>query len=136
MKQLVLPALLFISCCITSCNAFMHGYTADKAQNAYYLLTGNNDNFADRRLRYTKGFYKGSPLATFLGEDNHRGTPAFIFEYKKDKRHGIQLFYPALDSVFIFEQPRKNCTCANLVSARTFTEYERLTYEKLKEAKP
>lgn len=122
-----------MAACCTGCNAFMHGYTWQQARNSYYIVNGDKHNFGDRRLKYTQGFYKGSELSAFLSEANYRGKPAFIYEYQAaDKRRGIQLFYPSIDSVFIFEQPKKNCTCSAFKEARKMDEHERLTYEKLK----
>jgi len=131
LKTLITSLMLMIFFNLAGCNAFMYGYTGDKALKAYYLVTGDSENFADKRLKYTKGFYKGSELAVFL-EGDKRGIPAFIYEYEEQKRKGIQLFYPVLDSVFVFEQPRKNCTCSSLKAARKMDDYERLTYERLK----
>lgn len=133
---MIIAAGIVLSLCCISCNAFMHGYTANQAQDAYHLVTGNSNNFGDRRLKYIKGFYKGAEVAAFLSESNHRGAPGFLYEYKVDKRYGILLFYPSLDSVFVFEQPRKNCTCSNLKTARKMDEYERLTYARLKQGTP
>ena len=136
MRKYILAALLMAGIIAGSCNAFMHGYTENKAQNAYYLVTGDKDNFGDRRLKNNKGFYKRSELAGFLGSDNYRGAPQFIYEYETgDKLKGIRLFYPALDSVFIFEQPKKNCACSALKQARKMDGYERLTFQRLKEGK-
>lgn len=65
---------------LVSCKAFMHGYTWSKAQNAYYLVTGNDSDFGNKRLAYNKGFHKNSELANFLNcACNQRGQPSFIF---------------------------------------------------------
>lgn len=90
---------------LSSCNAFMHGYTEKKAQGVYLRVTGEKDNFGDKRLKYNKGFHKNSPLTSFLA---CKGRPAVIYEYKTTaKCRGIRLYYPAIDSVFIFEEPVK-----------------------------
>ena len=105
-KLFLLPVVALF---LTGCKAFMHGYTWNKAQNSYYLVTGADDNFGDRRIEYNKGFHRNSDLTNFLDcKCNDRGSPDFIYEYKsKAKCRGIKLYYVKLDSVFVFEEPRK-----------------------------
>ena len=92
---------------VFSCRSFKHGYTWDKALNSYQLVTGNKDNFGDKRLDYNKGFHRNSQLSEFLG-DHTRGLPNFIYEYQStEKCRGIKLFYVERDSVFVFEEPKK-----------------------------
>jgi hypothetical protein len=127
-----LVATVFIS--LIGCKAFMHGYTWDKAVNSYNLVTGDKENFGDRRLIYNKGFHKCSALANFLDyKSNNRGLPDFIYEYESEtKCRGIKLFYVKLDSVFVFEQPKKNNLSSIQKEARKMDEYERQTFERLK----
>lgn len=116
-----------------SCKAFMHGYTEDKALNAYYLITGRPDEFGDRRLRYNMGFHHHSALSAFLESGR---TPAFIYEYKTpDKRRGIRLFYPQADSVYVFEEPSKGNLRSLQKEARKMDDYERMTFERLRSGK-
>jgi hypothetical protein len=112
----------------------MHGYTWSKAQNTYQLVTGNTANFGDQRLKYNKSFHSNSALANFLDcTCNDRGLPGFIYEYKSvNKCRGIKLFYPKLDSVFIFEEPKKGKLQSILKEARNMDDYERQTYVRLK----
>lgn len=112
----------------------MHGYTWRKAENSYYLVTGNKDNFGDRRLNYNKGFHRNSALSSFLDcKCNDRGQPQFIYEYmSENKCRGIKLFYAKLDSVFIFEEPKKGKLNSVLKEARKMDDYERQTFERLK----
>ena len=122
-------ALMVLATVFTGCKAFMHGYTEDKAQNAYYLVTGNEDNFGDRRIRYNKAFHRHSQLSSFL---ECKGHPAFIYEYKTAARcRGIRLFYPTIDSVFVFEEPRKGNLRSVVKEQRNMDEHERLTFAKL-----
>lgn len=122
---------------LISCKAFMHGYTWSKAENSYYLVTGNKNNFGDRRLKYNKGFHSNSALSNFLDcKCNDRGQPSFIFEYMSEaKCRGIKLFYPKLDSVFVFEEPKKGRLNSVLKESRKMDEYERQTFERLKVGK-
>jgi hypothetical protein len=115
----------------------MHGYTWNKAQNAYYLVTGDKNNFGDKRLTYNKGFHNHSALSNFLDCNcNNRGLPGFIYEYLSDtKCRGIKLFYPVLDSVFIFEEPQKGQLNSVLKEARKMDAYEGQTFERLKAGK-
>lgn len=133
------PYLLIIAIALIliSCNAFMHGYTWSKAENSYYLVTGDKGNFGDKRLKYNKGFHSNSALSNFLDcKCNDRGLPSFIYEYMTDtKCRGIKLFYPKLDSVFVFEEPRKNRLNSIEKEARKMDGYERETYERLKQKK-
>ena len=129
-------ALIF-TVCLLGCKAFKHGLTWSKAQNSYNLVTGNKNNFGDRRLNYNEGFHRNSELSNFLNcKCNDRGLPDFIYEYKTEKkREGIKLFYMKLDSVFVFEEPNKNNLRSIQIEARKMDDYERQTYVRLKENK-
>jgi hypothetical protein len=128
---------LTITFSLVGCKAFMEGYTWDKAENSYNLVTGDKDNFGDKRLNYIKGYRNNSPLANFLeNKCNNRGLPDFIYEYKSEtKCRGIKLFYVKIDSVFVFEEPKKNRVNSIQKEARKMDDYERLTYQRLKEKK-
>ncbi len=126
-------ALLF-TVFLLGCKAFKHGYTWSKAENSYNLVTGDKNNFGDKRLNYNKGFHRNSQLSNFLDCNcNNRGLPDFIYEYKSNlKRRGIKLFYIKLDSAFVFEEPKKNNLNSIQKEARKMDDYERQTYERLK----
>ncbi len=126
--------VIFTALIFSGCNSFMHGYTWRKAQNAYYLVTGDKNNFGDKRLHYNKGFHQYSALSNFLDCNcNYRGLPSFIYEYLSDtKCRGIKLYYPKLDSVFIFEEPKKGKLNSVLKEARKMDDYERQTFDRLK----
>ena len=130
-------SLLTILICSVGCKAFRHGYTWSKAENSYNLVTRDKNNFGDKRLDYNKGFHKHSALSNFLDcKCNDSGRPDFIYEYKSDtKCRGIKLFYVKLDSVFIFEEPKKNNLSSIQKEARKMDDYERLTYDRLKQKK-
>lgn len=115
----------------------MHGYTWDKAQNSYYLVTGDKNNFGDRRINYNKGFHRNSALVNFLDCKCHdRGLPDFIYEYRSESKcRGIKLFYVKIDSVFIFEEPKRNKLNSVLKEARKMDDYERQTLDRLKAKK-
>jgi hypothetical protein len=140
-KKNKIPArqFLFIAVTLTlvGCNAFMHGYTWSKAQNSFSLVSGDKENFGDKRLKYNKGFHRNSVLSDFLDCNcNNRGLPDFIYEYKSDtKCRGIKLFYVKPDSVFIFEEPKKNNLNSVLKEARKMDESEKQTYQRLKTGK-
>lgn len=129
-KLLLLTSLI----CFFSCNAFMYGYTSNKALDSYYLITGDKNNFGDKRLTYNKGFHNNSALSNFLDcKCNYRGLPDFIYEYKTEtKCAGIKLYYAKMDSVFIFEEPKKNNLSSIQKDARKMDDYERQTFERLK----
>ncbi len=111
----------------------MHGLTWSKSVNTYQLVTGDKSNFGDKRLKYNKGFHMHSMLSNFLTcECNARGNPDFIYEYlTASKCRGIQLFYNKLDSVFIFEEPKKNNIRSVQKEIRKMTDEERQEYQKL-----
>ena len=131
------PLLVIVFTFCFGCKSFKHGYTWRKAKNSYNLVTGDKNNFGDKRLDYNKGFHRNSALANFLNcECNDRGLPSFIYEYQTDdKRRGIRLYYVQRDSVFVFEEPRKGNLNSVLKEARGMDEYERETYERLKAGK-
>jgi hypothetical protein len=111
MKTYLKNLILFtIVISLSGCKSFMHGYTWKDAKDTYQTVTGDKDNFGDKRLNYNKGFHKHSALSNFLDcKCNNRGLPDFIYEYMTEKKcRGIKLYYLKLDSVFIFEEPRKN----------------------------
>ena len=129
-----LALLLMFTTFLIGCKAFKHGYTWRQAKDSYQLVTGNEDNFGDKRLDYNKSFHRNSALSNFLDwESNGRGRPDFIYEYQtENKRRGIKLFYLQRDSVFIFEEPRRGNLQSILKDARKMDDYERQTYERLK----
>jgi len=120
-----------------SCKAFKHGYTWSKAENSYNLVTGNKENFGDKRLDYNRSFHRNSELSGFLDcKCNDRGLPSFIYEYEtKNKCRGIKLFYVKQDSVFVFEEPKKGNLRSVMKDARKMDDYERQTYQRLKMGK-
>lgn len=133
-RKFPLQGPLLFSClfALSACSGYRYGYTWSRAQNSYNLVTGNKDDFGDRRVRYNRGFHK-SPLDNFIAQ---KGLPALIYEYRTDRRSdGIRLYYPAIDSVFSFEEPRKSNIHSVLVDARKMDEHERQTYERLKQHK-
>ncbi len=123
-------SLLVVVFLALSCNAFKYGYTESKALNAYYLITGNENNFGDKRIKYNEYFHRCPCFKTFLGS---RGYPGFIYEYKTEtKCKGIKLFYPASDSVFVFEEAKKGKRYSVIKESRKMDNYERETYQRLK----
>lgn len=124
-------ALCFI---ITGCKSFKHGLTWDKAKNTYQLVIGNKNNFGDQRLDYNKSFHRNSALSNFLDcRCNDRGLPAFIYEYQTaSKCRGIKLYYPAQDSVFVFEEPEKAKLQSILREARKMNEEEKKIFQGIK----
>ncbi len=130
----ILILLIFLTSA-SGCTSFMHGYTWDKAQNVYYLVTGDKDNFGDKRIKYNMGFHSNSELSNFLNCNcNQRGRPDFIYEYRSENKcRGIKLYYTKLDSVFVFEEPGKGRLKSVLKDSRKMDEFERLTFVQLKE---
>lgn len=129
MPSRIFTILMAATLLFCSCNAFMHGYTWSKAENSYLLVTGDPKNFGDKRVRYLKKFHRRSALSTCLTE---KGNPSFIYEYiTADKRRGARFFYIKLDSVFIYEEPRRNNLCSILKEARNPDSYEKETYLRL-----
>lgn len=116
-----------------SCNAYMHGYTWSKARNQYHLVNGDKNNFGDQRIKYNKGFHNHSALSNFLDCNcNSRGLPDFIYEYiTKTHCRGINLYYVKLDSVYIFEEPKRGKLQSVLKIARKMDNYEHQTYNRL-----
>ena len=116
-----------------SCNAYKYGYTEKKALNAYYLVIGNENNFGDKRIKYNESFHRCECFTNFLVS---KGSPAFIYEYRTEtKCKGIKLFYPAIDSVFVFEEAKKNKRYSFIKESRKISDGERETYHRLKVTK-
>ena len=116
-----------------SCLAYQHGYTWRKAVGRYHLVTGNKENFGDRRIVYNKAFHRHSALSVFLDCNcNNRGLPQFIYEYQTSRHcRGIRLYYMKLDSVFVFEEPAKGKLQSVLIAARPLAMEEKETYRQL-----
>lgn len=136
-RKLIFLIVSFAILTFMSCKAFMHGYTWSKANNSYQLITSGKDNFGAKRLKYIKSFHRNSALSNFLNcKCYNRGQPGFVFEYISDtKCRGIRLFYPKLDSVFVFEEPKKGRLNSILKEARKMDDNERKTFERLKSDK-
>jgi hypothetical protein len=130
MHKTTLPIYaLLITMLLFSCNAYMHGYTEKKAQNRYYPVNGNEQNFGDRRIKYNRGFHRHSALDRFIG---FKGMPAYIYEYKTPRKcRGIKLFYTNIDSVFIFEEPRKGNLNTVFKTADKISVAEKQIFETL-----
>lgn len=129
MKPVALLMVLCCCCMLFACNAFMLGYTQRESNDAYHLVTGNKDNFGDRRIKYSRHFYKNSPLSRFLDQN---GDPSFIYEYRTaSKCKGIRLFYMLRDSVYVFEQVKKSNLYPVLKETRGLYDYERNAYARL-----
>ena len=130
-------SFFFFATFFLSCKSFKHGYTWSKAENSYNLVTGDKENFGDKRLEYNKAFHRNSALTNFLDcHCNNRGIPSFIYEYQTEaKCRGIKLFYVQRDSVFVFEEPKKGNLKSVLKEARKMDSYEQQTYERLKAGK-
>jgi hypothetical protein len=70
-----------------SCKAYMHGYTWEKSKDSYQAVTGNKDNFGDKRLMYNKGFHKHSALQIFLTVNAITGDCLILFTNTNQKRN-------------------------------------------------
>lgn len=125
--------LLCMAIQLVSCKSFMHGYTNEKAENSYHLVTGDKKAFGDKRIAYAQKLYKDCELGNQLNcKCTDRGLPDFFYEYQKtDKARGIKLFYVQRDSVFVFEEPGKNKLCFTFKEARNMTERERYVHKQL-----
>ena len=122
--------LLIVIFFTIGCNAFKYGATETKALNSYYLVTGNENNFGDKRIKYNESFHRCPCFKTFL---DSKGYPGFIYEYKTEaKCKGIKLFYPTIDSVFIFEEAKKNKRYSFIKESRKMDNEERGIYQRLK----
>lgn len=136
MNNLLKASCVFGFIFLHGCKAFKHGYTWSKAENSYSLVTGNKNNFGDKRLDYNKSFHRNSALSDFLNCKCNRGHPGFIYEYMSEaKCRGIKLFYVPLDSVYVFEEPRKGKLRSILKQARKMDDYESQTFDRLKAGK-
>ncbi len=130
--RILKSAMPFTIFCLFSCNAFKYGYTENKAWNTFFLITGNENNFGDKRLLYNEKFHRCSCFKNFLSSNSY---PEFIYEYKtEDKCKGIKLFYPLKDSVYVFEEEKKGKRYAAIKESRKMNADEREAYQQLKAA--
>ena len=128
--RILMVAILFLMC-FSACKPFMHGYTWNKAQNAYHLVTEKRSNFGNKRIRYNKGFHFNSELSRFLQQKTN-AKPDFIYEYYSQKQcRGIKLFYLNRDSVFVFEEPKRANLKSVLIEARQINADEKQSYQVL-----
>ena len=126
---LIISSLLFYSC-----KAFKHGSTFSDAKDTYLLITGDKDNFGDKRLSYNKYLFRCALEKDFFCIDNKNAKkdPDFIYEYKSnEKKFGIEFFYIKLDSVFVFEETKRNLSSLTLKETRKISEFEKQIYQKL-----
>jgi hypothetical protein len=129
LKVVFTQSLLLFVFCLFSCNAFKYGYTEDKALNTYYLVTGNENNFGDKRIKYNESFHRCPCFKFYL---DSKGFPGFIYEYKTEaKCKGIKLFYPVSDSVFVFEEEKKGKRYSDVKESRKINIEERKIYQQL-----
>ena len=116
------------------CKAFKYGSTYADAQDTYLLITGNKDNFGDKRLSYNKYLFRCQLEKDFFCIDNKNAKkdPDFIYEYlSKEKMSGIEFFYIKLDSAFVFEETKRNLSSLKLKETRKLSEFEKQIYQKL-----
>ena len=134
MKQIFSSIVVLMLLIFSGCKAFMHGFTWSKSVNTYQLVTGDKSNFGDKRLKNNKGFHTHYMLSSFLTcACNTRGNPDFIYEYMtEEKCRGIRLYYTKLDSVFVFEEPKKNNIYSIQKPSRKMTEEEHQVFLQLK----
>ena len=128
---LVIKRCLVVVVLVTiGCNAYKYGYTETKALNTYHLVTGNENSFGDKRIKYNESFHR---CVCFTGFLEARGYPGLIYEYKTEaKIKGIKLFYPASDSVFVFEEAKKGKRYSFIKESRKMNDDEREIYQRLK----
>lgn len=128
--RMIVYTLLFVAVSCIGCNAFQHGYTQQKSENVYQLVTWNKKDPGTKRLKMHRQFHKKSGLSCFM--DNH-AKPDFMLEYRdEEKREVIHLYYATTDSVFIFKECKQNQSlCVVLQETRTLSNKEKQIYETL-----
>jgi len=120
-----------------SCNSYRYFDTFIDAQDTYLLINGNKENFGDKRLLYNKSVYRCSlKKGFFCNNDNGRKEPDFIYEYiSGESKHGLDLYYIEIDSVYIFEETKRRSYDLKLKATRKLSEFEKQIYQKLIEQK-
>lgn len=122
--------ILTLSCLIlvlTSCSAWMKGWTQRDAMNRFLLVDQTNESFGYKRLDYNQGFYP--MLKHFLAL---RGIPELIYEFETDdKKEGIRLIYVKQDTVYEFVKMGFRPDSLLMKEQRHLTEYEKATYQEL-----
>ncbi len=116
-----------------SCNSYRYFDTFIDAQDTYLLINGNKENFGDKRLLYNKTVYRCSlKKGFFCNKDNGRKDPDFIYEYiSRESKHGLDLYYIELDSVYVFEETKRRSYDLKLKETRKLSEFEKQIYQNL-----
>jgi hypothetical protein len=117
------------------CTAYKYGSTCRDADDTYLLVTGDKENFGDKRLSYNEYLYRCSSSTKFFC-NNHdgKGKPDFIYEYITDtKKRGIEMFFAKHDSVFAFEETKLKPFDFKLIESRKINDEENLIFQKLQE---
>jgi hypothetical protein len=131
--RVVILLLLFVFF-FYSCKAFKHASSYAEAQDTYLLITGNKDNFGDKRLSYNKYLFRCQLEKDFfcIDNENAKKDPDFIYEYISERKtYGIEFFYIKLDSVFVFEETKRNISSLKLKETRKLSDFEKQIYQKL-----
>lgn len=123
--SLIKTTLIYCFCTLLiSCGAFTYGFTEDESFGTYNIISKERKTFGNKRLKSNKRYHNNSELYFFLIK---KGDPDFIYEYEKDNGcDGIILFYPILDSAFVFEESDKNdFMSSQKIESRTIKENEK-----------
>ncbi|MCD8402411.1 hypothetical protein [Tenacibaculum finnmarkense] len=116
-----------------SCSSFNLGYTHGRAINSFILINKNDKFIGNRRIKYHLGHHGKTDLYNFL---NKREYPDFIYEFEDDKKsQTLVLFYPKIDSAFVFKPFNRRYIGLILRKKRVITPYERVVYSKLVRSK-
>lgn len=129
MRFALVATSIFLLLLGSGCGIVPYAFTEEDALNYYHLVDSAN-TFAHKRLRAAQRYYYPSPISEFL---KARSAPDFFYEYRAaDGRKGVRLYDVRADSVYVFEEIKRNDITPSLVEVRHLTPDERNLYASLR----
>ncbi|MBL4867685.1 MAG: hypothetical protein JKY67_15060 [Pseudomonadales bacterium] len=118
---------LFSSFTLQGCSTLQYQRSQTKALGKYLIITGEQDNFADHRLKVIRNY-----SASMHGFIKSHGLPNMTYEYQSNDRDGIMLFYIEENIVFSFREDTPDPDSRYLVEHRPIHDKELGFYIYLK----
>ncbi len=118
--------LLVFSLFLTSCSAYMYGYTEAAAEDRFILVGDEPEDFGRKRLSYVMGY--SAPIRGFVKQ---HGLPDMTFETKIERRAAIVFYYVETSEVYVFVEENWNPDSRYLLEHRPMTAEEHGVYNEL-----
>lgn len=118
--------LLVFSLFLTSCSAYMYGYTEAAAEDRFILVGEDPEDFGRKRLSYVMGY--SAPIRGFVKQ---HGLPDMTYETKIERRAAIVFYYVETNEVYVFVEENWNPDSRYLFEHRAMTVEEHAVYSEL-----